>query len=368
MQVRGPEPLMRWLAPLLLLVMLSGCGKVGYYLHLAEGQWQLSAARTPIGKVIAAPETPAGLAAALRDVRDVRAFAIDTLALPDNGSYTHYVDLHRDYVVWNVMAAPAYSLEARETCHWFVGCLAYRGYFAQARAEAEVARLSAEGWDAMVSPVPAYSTLGKFRDPVLNTMLRGGVAALLGTVIHEMTHERLFVPGDTAFNESYASFVEHEGLRQWRAARDRAPDAQEAMLARRRRQFVGLVLDTREQLARDYAAHAGDPAALAAAKHAAFDALRQRYRHLRDQDWGGWTGYDAWFDRPLNNAHLLPFGLYDQWVPAFAALFDRVAGDWPAFHTAVERLAQLPPDARHARLAQLLASSPCTASNDQECG
>ena len=123
--MRGPEPLMRWLAPLLLLVMLSGCGKVGYYLHLAEGQWQLSAARTPIGKVIAAPETPAGLAAALRDVRDVRAFAIDTLALPDNGSYTHYVDLHRDYVVWNVMAAPAYSLEARETCHWFVGCLAY---------------------------------------------------------------------------------------------------------------------------------------------------------------------------------------------------------------------------------------------------
>jgi len=347
---------------------LSGCGKAGYYLHLAEGQWELMSARTPINAVISAPETSVGLADALREVQDVRAFAIDTLGLPDNGSYTHYADLKRDYVVWNVMAAPEYSLQAREACHWFVGCLAYQGFFELSRAEAEAARLTAEGWDARVIPVPAYSTLGKFRDPVLNTMMRGGIAPLLGTVIHEMTHEQLFVPGDTAFNESYASFVEQEGLRQWQAARGHSPDANGAALARRRREFVQLVLDTRARLEVDYVTHAGDEVALTAAKRAAFADLQQRYRTTRDQQWDGWRGYDSWFDRTLNNADLLPFGLYDEWVPAFAMLFEQADGNWRAFHDAVSAIGELPPDARHAKLEQLLAFSKCTASNDQECG
>lgn len=367
MQKRA-ELICRGLAAGLAALLLSGCGKAGYYAHLAGGQWQLLSSRTAISEVIAAPQTPAELAEALRDVRDVRSFAIDTLALPDNGSYTHYVDLKRDHVVWNVMAAPKYALTAREVCHWFVGCLAYQGYFDPARAEAEAARLTAAGWDAMVVPVPAYSTLGTFRDPVLNTMLRGGIAPLLGTVIHEMTHERLFVPGDTAFNESYASFVEAEGLRQWQAARGRVPDGDAAALTQRRRDFIKLVLDTRERLTAAYADHEGDEPALAAAKDHAFAELKRRYRAMRDGQWDGWRGYDAWFDRPLNNADLLPFGLYDQWVPAFAALFEKVGRDWSAFHLAVSAIGELPPDARRAKLTQLLAFAPCEESDDQACG
>ncbi len=352
----------------LLPLLLTGCGKVGYYAHLAGGQWDLLSSRIPISSVISDPATPPALADALREVLEVRQFAIDRLALPDNGSYTTYVDLQRDAVVWNVMATPRYSLAAMERCHWFVGCLAYQGFFDPQRAQAHAAALADDGWDVMVAPVPAYSTLGRFRDPVVSSMLASGRSALLGTVIHEMTHERLFISGDTAFNESYASFVEAEGLRQWRAQQGADAEPEDRLWQQRRRAFIAMVLATREQLTADYAALAGDDDALEAAKQSRFAELRQRYQQHRDEQWNGWAGYDAWFDRPLNNAHLLPFGLYDEWVPAFAALYEQVGRDWAAFHDAVNVLGNLPEDARHTKLEQLLASTPCEVSAKPECG
>lgn len=353
---------------MLLPLLLVGCGKAGYYLHLAGGQWDLLSSRTPISSVISDPNTPPALAEALREVLAVRQFAIDSLALPDNGSYTTYVDLQRDAVVWNVMATPRYSLEALERCHWFVGCLAYQGFFDPRRADVLAAELAEQGWDAMVAPVPAYSTLGRFKDPVVSSMLAWGRSALLGTVIHEMTHERLFIASDTTFNESYASFVEAEGLRQWQALRGTEADPDDRLRQQRRREFIEMVLTTRAQLAVDYVVLAGDDDALETAKQARFTDLRQRYQQRRDHEWNGWRGYDAWFDRPLNNAHLLPFGLYDEWVPAFATLFDQVGRDWPAFHEAVKQLGNLPTETRHERLEQLLASTPCEVSANPECG
>lgn len=340
---------------LLLLTSLTGCARLGYYTHLAQGQWQLLQARTPIERLLADPQTDPALAEALREVLAARRFAVDTLALPDNGSYTRYADLGREAVVWNVFATPRYRLRPRETCHLLVGCLAYEGYFDRARAERRAAALADEGWDTMVAPVPAYSTLGWFDDPVLNTMMGWRRGQLIGTVFHELAHQRLFIADDTAFNEGYASFVEREGLRAWQA-RQGAVDPEDALLSARRQAFIRLVMDARRALAARYA-EGGDEIALAAAKRAAFDQLRADYATLRDTQWDGWTGYDAWFAQDLNNAHLLPFGLYDQWVPAFAALFTQQGNDWPAFHAAAAALGAAPAAEREARLQQLLAGA-----------
>lgn len=339
---------------LMLSALLSGCAQLGYYTHLAQGQWQLLQARTPIEAILADPLTDPALAEALREVLAARRFAVDTLALPENGSYTRYADLGREAVVWNVFATPRFSLAPRERCHPFVGCLAYEGYFDRGRADRRAEALKAQGWDVMVAPVPAYSTLGWFDDPVLNTMMGWRPSQLIGTVFHELAHQRVFIADDTAFNESYASFVELEALRRWQTLHGRRED--EALLRQRRQVFVRLVMDARDHLSAIYAA-GGEASALSAAKDAAFADLRADYAALRDQQWDGWTGYDRWFAQDLNNAHLLPFGLYDQWVPAFARVFADVGEDWPAFHQAVAALGELPPDERLARL-QTLASRP----------
>lgn len=335
------------------LALLAGCGKAGYYAHVVSGQWQLMAARQPIEMLVRDADTDPVLAATLRDVRVIRRFAIDHLALPDSNSYTHYADLGRDAAVWNVMAAPRYALTPRETCFIGVGCLSYQGFFDRQRAQDLASRLAQEGWDVAIVPVSAYSTLGWFADPVLNTMVRQGRARLLATVIHELAHEQLFIQGDTAFNESYASFVEREGWRQWRAHAHSSSTAGELPLSARQQAFTSLVMEAREQLAADYAKHADDADALARVKTEGFARLRRDYRRLRDAQWDGWAGYDHWFDQPLNNAHLLTFALYDQWVDAFAVLFADQQRHWPDFHAAVAALGAQSPDERQAALRAL---------------
>ena len=198
--------------------------------------------------------------------------------------------------------------------------------------------------------VEAYSTLGWFADPLLSSMLRRDDEQLAALLFHELAHQRLYVPGDTAFNESYATFVEREGLRQWRRARGLPPLDGQAQ--RQYRQLVELLLATRERLAALYASDRPQ-AELRALKQAEFTRLRRDYRHLRDGAWGGSRRFDGWFARPLNNASLVPFGLYDRWVPAFAALFEQSERDWARFHAAVAALAEHPADEREAALRQL---------------
>ena len=340
-------PCLRWV-PLLLAVGLNGCST--YYGQLALGQLEVLRERRPIAAVVADPATDAALRQRLAQALQARRFASQMLALPDNGSYRLYADLGRPYVVWNLFATEEFSVEPREHCFPIAGCVAYRGYYRQGAARGEAARLQAEGLDTLVAGVEAYSTLGWFDDPLLNTMLRRDDEQLAALVFHELAHQQLYLAGDTAFNESYASFVEREGLRQWRARRG-LPE-QEAPARRQYRQLVRLLLDTRERLAELYASQR--PAEeLRRLKQAEFMRLRQAYRRLRDGAWNGDRRFDRWFAQPLNNATLLPFGLYDRWVPAFAALFEQSGGDWQRFHQAVAALAERPADERDARLRQL---------------
>jgi predicted aminopeptidase len=339
-----------WLLPALLAGALGGCSTLGYYAHLAAGETGVLVRRRPIARVIANPRTDAALRVRLQLALRARAFASDTLGLPRNRSYTLYADLERPYVMYNVFATPALSLQPVTHCFPIAGCVAYQGFYHLDRAQAAAAKLRAAGDDVYIGGVPAYSTLGHFADPVLSTMNRWSDDELVGTIFHELAHQQLYVKGDTVFNESFATFVQREGLRQWHRANHQPPTDPAA--AQRKQAFTALVLATRQRLATLYASDLSDTVKRAR-KQAEFERLRRDYRHLRNTEWHGHSDYDAWIDGPLNNATLLPFGLYDARVPAFAALFAQSGHDWTAFYAAARRLGQLPPTQRDAALASL---------------
>jgi len=335
-------------------LLLSACSSIRYYAQAVHGQGELIVHRRAIGKLLKDPHTDPGLAARLRLALQARRFASTHLGLPDNRSYTGYVQLDRPYVVWNVFAAPPYSVQAVPQCFPIAGCVAYRGWFGEPAAKADAARLEALGDDVWIGGVPAYSTLGWFADPILSSMLRWDDDELAGTIFHELAHQLIYVKSDTAFNESFASFVQRQGLREWRASRGLpAPDGdQQAM----EDGFTALVLDLRGRLKTLYASGTGD-AAMAAGKQREIAAFRGRYERWRQQHWPGDHRYDAWVAQPINNARLLPFGLYDQWTPAFRVLFQRGGQHWAAFYAEVRRLAQEP---KAQRDGDLQALSPTT--------
>lgn len=354
-QRSGPGALDRVLTafvPVLAALLLSGCSSVSYYSQLAEGQWQLLRARQPVERLLADPATEPALRQRLLHAEQARVFASEQLKLPDNRSYRVYADLGRPYVVWNVFATPELSLQPVTHCFPIAGCVAYRGYYRQGAARGAAALMRQQGMDVYVGGVEAYSTLGWFDDPLLSSMIGWGDERLASLIFHELAHQRFYVQDDTEFNESFATFVEQQGTRQWRASRGLPAIAEGA--GRQREQFIGLVLASRERLQEIYAGPLNN-AGKRAGKQAEFERLRREYRQLRDGAWAGDGRYDAWMYAPMNNAKLLPFGLYDQWVPAFAALFAEVGGDWARFYQRVEQLGRMPVDQRKAALAALIA-------------
>ncbi|SFD38644.1 Predicted aminopeptidase [Pseudomonas straminea] len=334
----------------LLALALAGCSTVDYYGQLARGQLQLLSARQLVQALIEDPATEPKLRERLELSQQARRFASEKLALPDNRSYRLYADLHRPFVVWNLFATDEFSLQPQLHCFPIAGCVAYRGFYEQSRARGAAALLKAQGLDTYLGGVEAYSTLGWFDDPILNTMLRWSDERLVAVIFHELAHQQYYLAGDTAFNESYATFVEQEGLRQWRTAR--GLPAPKEVGVQPREQFTTLVLASRARLEKLYASGL-DAEAMRAGKQAEFERLRAEYRQLRASQWNGVGYYDSWIDGPLNNAKLLPFGLYDQWVSAFAGLFAEVNGDWPTFYRRVAELGALPQTQRQIQLQAL---------------
>ena len=343
------KPLSRCLFTLALLALLNGCSSAGYYSQLATGQWQLLKAREPVSQVIADPKRDPALREHLRKAQAARTFASQQLHLPDNQSYRLYADLERPYVVWNVFAAPEFSLGPVTHCFPIAGCVAYRGYYSQGGARGEAALQRQQGMDVFVSGVEAYSTLGWFDDPILNTMLNWGDERLASLIFHELAHQRFYVKDDTSFNESFASFVEQEGTRQWRIAQGIEPS--NPLGLQQRDQFIALVLNTRERLQQLYERPLSAPE-MRQLKAEEFERMRHEYRQMRDQHWGSEGRFDAWVNAPMNNAKLLPFRLYDQWVPAFANLFKHSQGDWQVFYAHVELLGKRPFEQRESALRE----------------
>ena len=343
----------RTVAAALAAGVLAACTTVEYYSQAVFGQFDVMRRSRPIDEVIADPESPAAVRARLERVREIRAFAVRELGLPDNGSYRGYADLGRPYVVWNVFAAPPLSIEPVQSCFPIAGCVSYRGYYAQSGAQAHAAKLAAEGFDTYVGGVPAYSTLGWFDDPVLNTFIQYPDAELARLVFHELAHQVVYVKDDTTFNESFATAVEMAGVERWLAAH--GSDAERAAFKRyqaRRTDFLDLLLEYRARLGAAYAEPTSD-ADKRAAKAAILAALQADYARMKSERWDGYSGYDRFFASGINNANLASVATYTQQVPAFQALLARENGDLARFYAAVRELAQLPKPERTAALHRL---------------
>jgi predicted aminopeptidase len=326
-----------------LVAATGGC----YLLESAEGQLSLMAKRKPIARVLQDAATRPALRAQLAAAASIRDFASRELKLPDNGSYRSYADIGRPFVVWNVVAAPEFSVESREWCYPIVGCVAYRGYFAMSQADSFAGKLRAQGYDVSVDGVAAYSTLGHFDDPILSTMVGWSDVELAAIIFHELTHQLLYVAGDAAFDEALATTVEEEGVRRWLLAQGREADLA-AHLEQQRRylQVIELLRGTRADLKALYASGAA-ATLMRERKRATFAGLRADYLRLR-ADWGGHAPFESWFDRELNNADLASIATYYDCVPGFERELAAVHGDLARFYRRVRELAKLDQTARDA--------------------
>ncbi len=327
-----------------------------YYAQTVSGHLQLMGRSRPISELVADPGTEEGLKQRLQLVLAIRDFASAELSLPDNGSYRRYADLQRPAVVWALVATEEFSLSPRQWCYPVIGCAGYRGYFSREAAAKQAALLRGEEKDVAVEPVPAYSTLGWFDDPLPSTVIRWPEARLAGLIFHELAHQRLYVEDDTPFNEAFATTVERAGVRRWLGARQ---DAGAERAWRRTEvlegEFTALVLDSRGRLQELYT-RSLPPSAKRAAKQAEFKRLQREYARRR-AEWGNNPGLDRWFGRELNNAHLALIATYEQWVPALQELLRREEGDMGRFFLACEELARLSREDRERKLRALLEAS-----------
>ena len=337
---------------LLIALGLPGCALPGYYAQAARGQISLLWRSEPIHSVVSDPSVSASRRRQLMLASRIRQFAVEQLALPDNASYTRFVDVQQPYVLWNVFAAPIFSTEPVTWCFPVAGCVAYRGYFSRQAAFRFAEQMRQKGYDVSVAGVKTYSTLGWLPDPVPNTILDLAEEDLAGLLFHELAHQVIYVTDDTTFNESFATLVEHEGVRRWlaRSGRQADFDAFEDR-SRRRDEVIKLVLAHQAQLAAVYA-EGLSPSIMAQRKLQRLAALRQSYLDLRSRGGGG-LGWDAWFSQPLNNAHLAAIGAYYDLVPDFRRLFNAVDQDFEAFYNTVERIADGPKQGYRSALAVL---------------
>jgi predicted aminopeptidase len=333
----------------LVLLAASGCQTLGYYAQAVTGQMQIWRESTPAAKILQDPAADAELRARLQRALAIRDFATRELALPDNGSYRSYAALGRAFVVWNVFATEEFSLRPRQWCFPIAGCVAYRGYFSQSRAQGFADRLRGENMDVFVAGVPAYSTLGWFDDPLLDTFLRYPEPELARLIFHELAHQVVYVSGDTAFNESFATAVELEGIERWLAAEGTASQRQAYDAMRVYRQgFVDLVADYRRRLEALYLQNLPDHEKRSR-KAATLADMKAAYLTLK-QAWGGFAGYDRFFAGELTNAHFVPVVSYTELVPEFRRLFAASGSDFERYYAQVKALAALEPQARRVRL------------------
>ena len=335
-----------------LLGFLTACSGPGYYMQAVSGQWKLMHARQDIQSLLDNPATSSELAAQLKAADQIKAFAENTLDLPASGSYSSYVEVDGNALVWNVVATEEFSLEAKKWCFPVAGCVPYRGFFKQQKAEDAAARLRKKGMDVSVSPAAAYSSLGWFNDPLLSTMVSGSDVRLAAYLFHELAHQRLYIKGDGLFNESYASFVEETGIELWLESNQR----QDELLQRNRSQdaskdFRNIIGEVRNELAGLYQTDTPD-SVKRRQKAEIFQSFSRSYEQLIAEKWSGKRYYASWFEEPVNNARLALYNTYEGSFCAFQTLYDQANGDLWEFHRLAERKSSLQNEDRMAWLKQ----------------
>ncbi|WP_420389676.1 aminopeptidase [Marinobacter sp.] len=338
---------------MLLITTLSGCTTLGYYSQAVSGHLSLMMSTQPVSGLINAPSTPPALKQKLLVANEARRFAAHRLALPVGDAFAEYVELGRPWVVVNLVAAPEFSLQAHRWCYPVVGCQAYRGYYELENARDEQQLFMEDGYDTFIGGVTAYSTLGWFDDPLHTGFTSLSDNRMVALMFHELAHQVVYIRDDTAFNESFATAVELEGLRLWLETKDDDSGFQRALTRlHQRNQTLALVDDASRQLEALYKQQDTLPRAkLRHQKAQLFQTLQDEYQTLS----ATWEQPGPFGENPtgLNNANLALFSQYNQHVPAFRQLLRDHAGDFSDFYNAVETLAGQSREIRQRRLSDL---------------
>lgn len=328
-------------------VSLVSCETVGYYTQAARGQLAIMFGREDIQRLIDSGELSVELNDKFSEVMRIRKFASEQLALPVEQNYSTYVDVEREHVVWNVFAAPEFSIIPVNWCYPIAGCVSYRGYFSEAGAKNYSLALERRGFDVYTGGIDAYSTLGWFDDSLLSTVISRANHQLAGLIFHELAHQVAYLPGNTIFNESFATAVEREGLRRWLEATEQSEIIAIADLnSSRQEQFISLVSRFRDRFESVYQDEISETQKRQE-KSALQDQLRAEYEQLK-ASWNDYIGYDAWFSRSLNNAQLSTVSSYNDLVPFFNELLLQSAGDMGEFFESVNAIIAMAPEDREA--------------------
>ena len=331
---------MRWLISIPLLLMLYGCTDAGYYWHSTKGHLDIMNERVDIDELLADDDLDSRLRARLVLVQEIRQFSIDRLGLPDNGSYSSYVNLQQPYVIKNLFAAPELSTRLHQWCYPVIGCASYRGYYDETRLLAYIEELQSKGLEVHVGRVSAYSTLGWFDDPVLSSFLDWPDYRLAGLLFHELTHQQLYIDDDTTFNESLASAVQQVGTTIWLES-----NKESASLVEFRRwlvyrdEAIALIVATRSQLSELYSSDLSD-AEKRRLKTLRFLEAREAHETVAARH-GIERGFKSWFATGLNNAKIGSIATYNSRVTAFVNMLEASENNFPEFYQYVEQLAEL---------------------------
>lgn len=327
-----------------------------YYWQAAHGQWDLIQRKQPIDTILQDETIADTTKDSLRYLLKARHFALTRLQLDDNQSYLDYVDLHRDYVSWNVFATPELSMQNHTWCYPIAGCVSYRGYFSEQEALRYAEQLQQEGYDTYVGGVGAYSTLGWFDDPVLSTFLQRGPLSLAALLFHELAHQVLYVKDDTVFNESFATSIEQLLLQEW-VRQEGLHNLWKPYAQARQRQdeFVNLIMEHKQRRTDLYVSplSGGDKRRQ---KQVLIQTLQQDYATLKAR-WDSYSGYDEWFALELNNAQLSTVAAYHELLPGFLALHAKTDQNLASFIAECRALSSLSKEQRHHRLNQLAQSN-----------
>lgn len=313
----------------LILLNLGGCSTASYYSQSVVGHSKLMLARQPIAKVI--ESAPLRLKQQLELSIELKRFAASELSLNNNNSYTRYVELDREFPVWNVVAAPEFSLAAKQWCYPVIGCASYRGYFNKNAAEKYALKMQNQGLETLVGGATAYSTLGWFSDPILPSMLRYGDTDFAETLFHELAHQRLYINGDSNFNEAFATVVGEEGAKRW--LEEFRPDELDAYQTRLSvlRDFDNLLNALKDRLEGVYTSPLDDEP-MRLAKQREFAQFESEYELLKARKWQGRGWFDRWFETPLNNARLASFSTYYESVDTINRLLRECDFDFDRFY------------------------------------
>ena len=314
------------LPALILALVLSLSGEARFVLRSAWEEGRILAARRPMAGVAADPATSSGRRGQLELVLAARSFAVRRLGLRAGSTYTTFADIGGGPLLHVLSASPRFSLSPYRWHYPIVGAIPYKGFFDEQAARAEKRRLEGMGYDTYLRPSGAFSTLGWLPDPLLSTALDADPAELVATVLHEIAHNTLWVPGDAPFNESYAELVGYHGAAAFFVARgDARTAARCAALWRDEKRMAAFYSALESDLDALYAS--GLPASLLEARRKEIFA-RSRAELAGPLD----AALEVWSGRrlartPLNNACLIAHRTYTTGFEPMEQILALAGGD-----------------------------------------